>query len=69
LSACPVQRLEDHSNLTVHETYTCDAKGNVQVKISADPSGYTRNFLIAQSAHDGSATNGSASKRSLSAKA
>jgi molecular chaperone DnaK (HSP70) len=55
LSAYPVQRLNGQSNLTVREMYTCDANGNVQVKISADPPGYMRNFVIGQSSQNGSA--------------
>jgi molecular chaperone DnaK (HSP70) len=69
LSAWPVERLADQIDLTIHEKYTCDAKGNVQVKISADPSGYSRNFLISQAATNGSSANGSASRRKLSARA
>jgi molecular chaperone DnaK (HSP70) len=49
LSAYPVQRLADQSNLIIHEKYTCDASGNLQVRISADPTGFTRKFLIGQS--------------------
>jgi hypothetical protein len=49
LSAYPVHRLADQINLTIHESYTCDASGNLQVKISADPTGFSRNFLIGQS--------------------
>jgi molecular chaperone DnaK (HSP70) len=56
LSSHPVRRLNGQSNLIVHEMYTCDANGNLQVKISADPTGYTRNFLIGQSAQNGSAS-------------
>jgi molecular chaperone DnaK (HSP70) len=49
LTAYPVQRLTDQHNLTVHEKYTCDASGNLQVRISADPTGFTRRFVIGQS--------------------
>lgn len=49
LSAYPVQRLADQVDLTIHEKYTCDASGNLQVKISADPTGFSRKFLIGQS--------------------
>jgi len=49
LSGYPVQRLGDHANLTIHEKYTCDANGNLQVRISADPTGFTRNFHIGPS--------------------
>ncbi len=66
LFAYPVERLTDQ-NVTIHERYTCDANGNVQVKISADPSGYTRNFLIGQSGNNGSTSNGSSSKHARTA--
>jgi molecular chaperone DnaK (HSP70) len=49
LSSQPIQRLAGQINLTVREMYTCDANGNLRVKISADPPGYSRNFLIGQS--------------------
>jgi len=49
LSAHPIQRLAGQPNLTVREMYTCDANGNLRVKISADPPGYSRHFLIGQS--------------------
>ena len=49
LSTQPIQRLPGQINLTVREMYTCDASGNLRVKISADPPGYSRNFLIGQS--------------------
>jgi len=48
LSAYPVVRVTDQQNLTVRECYTCDASGNLRVKISAEPTGYTRNFVIGQ---------------------
>jgi molecular chaperone DnaK (HSP70) len=66
LSAYPVERLPDQIHLTIREKYTCDAKGNVHVKISAEPSGYTRSFLIGHSGTNGASTNGSGSKRQLS---
>ena len=49
LSAYPIQRLPGQVHLTVREMYTCDASGKLRVKISADPPGYSRNFLIGQS--------------------
>ena len=61
LSACPVQPLTNQGSLTVHEKYTCDANGNLQVKISADPTGYSRNFLIGQATGNGSVHNSAAS--------
>lgn len=48
LSAYPVVRVTDQQNLTVCERYTCDASGNLRVRISAEPTGYTRNFVIGQ---------------------
>ena len=51
LSSYPVQRLADQPNLTIHEKYTCDANGNLQVKISADPTGFTRRFVLGQAAN------------------
>ena len=53
LSSYPVQRLTDQVNLTIHEKYTCDASGTLQVNISADPTGFTRKFLIGQPAAAG----------------
>jgi len=58
-----VQPLTNQGNLTVHEKYTCDANGNLQVKISADPTGYSRNFLIGQATANGSVHNAAASAR------
>lgn len=49
LSAHPVVRVDDQQNLIVHEQYTCDASGSLRVRISAEPTGYTRNFVIGQS--------------------
>ncbi|HEY1807748.1 MAG TPA: FGGY-family carbohydrate kinase, partial [Acidobacteriaceae bacterium] len=57
LSAHPVVRVTDQQNLTVRERYTCDASGSLRVKISAEPTGYTRNFVIGQT---GAAQPGSA---------
>jgi molecular chaperone DnaK (HSP70) len=53
LNSLPVQRLADQINLTIHEKYTCDANGNLQVNISADPTGFTRRFLIGQTGATG----------------
>ena len=55
----PVQRIPDQIDLTIHEKYTCDASGTLQVNISADPTGFTRKFLIGQPA----AANGSKQSR------
>ena len=48
LSAHPVLRLPNPANLTIHEKYSCDASGNLHVSISADPTGFTRDFLLGQ---------------------
>jgi hypothetical protein len=53
LSAHTVQRLrEESTGIRVHEEYTCDASGNLRVKISTAPSGYAREFAIGQLAGD-----------------
>ncbi len=62
LSSFPVHRLADQVNLTIHEKYTCDANGTLQVKISADPTGFTRNFLLAQSDSASPAPNSAATR-------
>jgi len=51
LSAQPVAPLE-RQDLRVREEYTCDASGNLRVKIFADPAGYAREFSIAQAARN-----------------
>ncbi len=48
LSSLPIFRLSNPANLTIHEKYTCDASGNLHVSISADPTGFTRDFLLGQ---------------------
>jgi len=45
-----VERLADPGNLRIREEYTCDSSGNLRVRISAEPAGYTREFSIAQPA-------------------
>ncbi|MGA8530476.1 MAG: hypothetical protein WB622_12235, partial [Acidobacteriaceae bacterium] len=59
LSAYPVVRVTDQQNLIVCERYTCDASGSLRVRISAEPTGYTRNFVIGQT---GAAPAGSAAQ-------
>ncbi|HZD51299.1 MAG TPA: Hsp70 family protein [Silvibacterium sp.] len=49
LAAQPIAPLSRH-DLRVREEYTCDAGGNLRVRISADPAGYAKEFCIAQSA-------------------
>lgn len=48
LGAQPVVRVRDQDHVTIHERYTCDADGNLRVRISAEPTGYTRQFVIGQ---------------------
>jgi hypothetical protein len=48
LSAYSVHRLTENTGVKVHEEYTCDASGNLRVKISTAPSGYAREFAIGQ---------------------
>jgi molecular chaperone DnaK (HSP70) len=50
LATQPVGPLAGWHDLKVREEYTCDASGNLRVRISADPAGYAREFSIAQSA-------------------
>jgi molecular chaperone DnaK (HSP70) len=53
LSAVPVTLLADPDNLgdlRIREEYTCDSAGSLRVKIHAEPSGYMREYTIAQSA-------------------
>jgi molecular chaperone DnaK (HSP70) len=45
----PVHRLAEQKDLTIREEYTCDSSGCLRVKISAQPSGYAREFSIGQS--------------------
>ncbi|HEX4068265.1 MAG TPA: Hsp70 family protein [Acidobacteriaceae bacterium] len=61
LSAQPVQRLVNPGPLRARERYTCDASGTVRVMISAEPGGYTRDFLIGQAPHEEAARNIAAS--------
>jgi molecular chaperone DnaK (HSP70) len=48
LALTPVQRKNDHRGIRVREEYTCDANGNLRVKISTTPSGHTREYAIGQ---------------------
>jgi len=50
LSAVPVTLQADPGDLRIREEYTCDSAGSLRVKIHAEPSGYTREYTIAQSA-------------------
>jgi molecular chaperone DnaK (HSP70) len=50
LASQPVSRLPEQRDLSIREEYTCDSSGNLRVKISAQPTGYAREFSIGQSA-------------------
>ena len=50
LASVPVALLSDPAGLVIREKYTCDSSGNLRVNISAEPTGFTREFSIAQSA-------------------
>jgi molecular chaperone DnaK (HSP70) len=50
LASVPVTLLSDPNGLMIREEYSCDSNGNLRVKISAEPTGFTREFSIAQSA-------------------
>ena len=50
LASQPVSRLSEQRDLSIREEYTCDSSGNLRVKISAQPTGYAREFSIGQSA-------------------
>jgi molecular chaperone DnaK (HSP70) len=48
LGSEPVKPLYAQTGLLAREEYTCDASGNLRVKISAQPSGNAREFSIGQ---------------------
>jgi molecular chaperone DnaK (HSP70) len=48
LSAEAVRPLGDANGLTVREEYTCDANGELRVRISTEPQGNAREFSIGQ---------------------
>jgi molecular chaperone DnaK (HSP70) len=50
LATVPVELLANPYGLRIREEYTCDSSGGLRVRISAEPSGYAREFSIAQSA-------------------
>ena len=50
LSAVSVEAMSTNGSMLAREEYTCDASGNLRVKISALPSGNEREYLIGQSA-------------------
>jgi len=50
LASVPVALLSDSNGLMIREEYSCDSNGKLRVKISAEPTGFTREFSIAQSA-------------------
>jgi len=48
LASVPVTLLDNPGNLRIREEYTCDSTGSLQVRIHAEPAGYTREYTIAQ---------------------
>jgi molecular chaperone DnaK (HSP70) len=48
LGSEPVKPLTNHEGLLAREEYTCDANGDLRVKISEMPSGHSREFSIGQ---------------------
>jgi molecular chaperone DnaK (HSP70) len=50
LASVPVALLNNPHGLRIREQYTCDASGNLRVRISAEPAGTSREFSIAQAA-------------------
>jgi len=49
LASVSVALLSNPDGLRIREQYTCDSTGSLRVTISAEPSGFTREFSIAQS--------------------
>jgi molecular chaperone DnaK (HSP70) len=52
LASQPVKPLNGSNGITAREEYWCDANGDLRVKISAMPSGNSREYLIGQLATD-----------------
>jgi molecular chaperone DnaK (HSP70) len=50
LAAVKVAAFANPDGVTIRELYSCDSTGSVRVSISSSPSGYSREFSIAQSA-------------------
>jgi len=50
LAAVKVAAFANPDGVTIRELYSCDFTGSVRVSISSSPSGYSREFSIAQSA-------------------
>lgn len=50
LTAVPVGLMADPNGPLIREEYTCDAAGNVRVRINAEPGGFAREYTIGQSA-------------------
>ncbi len=50
LASVPVELLDNPGDLRIREEHTCDSTGELQVRIHAEPAGYTREYTIAQSA-------------------
>ena len=52
LAALPVTSLDRPDGIRIHEQYICDSSGSLRVRISAEPSGYAREFSIDQIEQD-----------------
>jgi len=48
LSLIPVQPMASGSSISAHEEYSCDANGSIRVKISSQPAGNKREYVIGQ---------------------
>ena len=48
LDLTPVHAMTGNDGVRAHEEYSCDANGNLLVKISTEPSGYAREYAIGQ---------------------
>jgi molecular chaperone DnaK (HSP70) len=48
LAEQPVKRLTEEYPLRIREEYTCDASGNLKVRISSEPTGYSNEYSIGQ---------------------
>jgi hypothetical protein len=48
LAAEPVRRLLSSNGIMAREEYSCDVNGDLRVKVSAMPSGNTREYFIGQ---------------------
>jgi molecular chaperone DnaK (HSP70) len=52
LEAEPVKLLGESNMQLIREQYTCDANGSLRARISAEPSGFAREFVIGQAVRE-----------------